>query len=59
MAHELGINAVAEGVENRADWDFVRTAGCDLAQGYFVARPMPADALPDWAAQWRRRFDVL
>ncbi|MDP1899901.1 MAG: EAL domain-containing protein [Rubrivivax sp.] len=59
MAHQLGLVAVAEGVEDRADWDFVRAAGCDVAQGYFVARPMPAEALPEWAAQWRQRFAAL
>ena len=59
MAHQLGMTAVAEGVENQADWDFVRSAGCDMAQGYFVARPMPAEALADWAVQWRHRFESL
>ena len=59
MAHQLGMTAVAEGVEDRADWNFVRASGCDMAQGYFVARPMPADALPAWAAQWQQRFEAL
>ena len=59
MAHLLDMTAVAEGVEDRADWDFVRAAGCDLAQGYFIARPMPPEALPAWAAAWRERFEAL
>ena len=59
MAHRLGMTVVAEGVEDRADWDAVRASGCDTAQGYFVARPMPAAALPDWAAQWQQRFIAL
>ena len=59
MAHQLGMSAVAEGVEDRADWDFVRASGCDVAQGYFIARPMPADELAPWAAKWRQRFVAL
>jgi EAL domain-containing protein (putative c-di-GMP-specific phosphodiesterase class I) len=41
-AKHLGMKTVAEGVEDRADWDFLRTTECDLAQGYFIARPMLA-----------------
>jgi len=53
LANELGMTSVAEGVEDQADWDFLRQAGCDLAQGYFVARPMPADHVLDWVARWK------
>ena len=59
MAHQLQMTAVAEGVEDRADWDFVRAAGCDIAQGYFIGRPMPAEALPEWMRQWRKRAEML
>jgi diguanylate cyclase (GGDEF)-like protein len=45
MAHELGLTVVAEGVETQLQLDAVNDVGCDLAQGYFFARPMPADAL--------------
>jgi EAL domain-containing protein (putative c-di-GMP-specific phosphodiesterase class I)/ActR/RegA family two-component response regulator len=40
MARKLGITSVAEGVETAADWDMVKAAYCDVAQGYFIARPM-------------------
>lgn len=40
MARQLGIKSVAEGVETQANWDTLRTMGCDFAQGYFVAQPM-------------------
>lgn len=53
MAKQLGMEVVAEGVEDRADWDFLRQTGCDLAQGYFIARPMPAADLPGWIAAWQ------
>lgn len=59
LASELGMEAVAEGVEDRADWDFVRRQGCDLAQGYFIARPMPAEDLPAWLAEWEARRPEL
>jgi EAL domain-containing protein (putative c-di-GMP-specific phosphodiesterase class I)/ActR/RegA family two-component response regulator len=55
MARQLGMQTVAEGVEDQADWDFLHSAGCNLAQGYFVARPMPAADLPGWIARWEHR----
>jgi EAL domain-containing protein (putative c-di-GMP-specific phosphodiesterase class I)/FixJ family two-component response regulator len=55
MARELGMRTVAEGVEDRADWDFLRAAGCDMAQGYFIAKPMRASDVPDWVANWETR----
>ncbi len=59
MARRLGLKTVAEGVEDRADWDFVRAAGCDVAQGYFVARPMRAEALEGWVREWTVRYPDL
>ncbi len=52
MARQLGMRTVAEGVQDQADWDFLQASGCDTAQGYFIAPPMPARALPDWVAKW-------
>ncbi len=49
MAQKLGIVAVVEGVESRSEWDLVRSLGCPLAQGYFIARPMGADDFLSWA----------
>lgn len=40
LAHGLKLKAVAEGIETQADWDALRAMGCDMAQGYFIARPM-------------------
>ncbi|MDP4029869.1 MAG: EAL domain-containing response regulator [Gallionella sp.] len=54
LAKQLGMEVVAEGVEDQADWDFVRKSGCDIAQGYFIARPMPAADLPGWMQSWHR-----
>ncbi|MGP1679581.1 MAG: EAL domain-containing response regulator [Burkholderiales bacterium] len=44
MARRLNIKSVAEGVETQADWDVLEAAGCDMAQGYFIAKPMQASA---------------
>jgi diguanylate cyclase (GGDEF)-like protein/PAS domain S-box-containing protein len=44
---------IAEGVETVAHGTALLALGCDLAQGYGIARPMPADQLPAWAASWR------
>jgi len=52
LARELGLSVVAEGVEDQPDWDYARIAGCDIAQGYFVARPMPPEKLPAWLTDW-------
>jgi len=56
LAKQLGMEVVAEGVEDQADWDFVHKSGCDVAQGYFIARPMPAADLPAWMQSWRTTF---
>jgi EAL domain-containing protein (putative c-di-GMP-specific phosphodiesterase class I) len=55
MAHQLGMKVVAEGVETQADWDFLCGLGCDVAQGYFIARPMPGIELPAWRVRWQAR----
>ena len=55
IARKLGMRSVAEGVEDVDDWNFLRTHGCDIAQGYFIARPMPMTALADWLPEWERR----
>lgn len=56
LARQLQMEVVAEGVEDREDWDFLRRLGCDLAQGYFIARPLPPAALPGWIATWQQRL---
>ena len=55
LGEQFGMQVVAEGVEDRDDWDLVRQTGCDLAQGYFIARPMLAQELIDWMPSWSTR----
>ena len=59
LAHQLGISSVAEGVEDRADWDFIHSSGCDLAQGYYIAKPMPAEEVHDWVIGWEANIENL
>jgi PAS domain S-box-containing protein len=48
LAHSLGLQIVAEGVEDRATWDLLVRLGCDVAQGYYCSRPMPVEQLTQW-----------
>lgn len=59
IARKLGMRSVAEGVEDIEDWNFLRTHGCDIAQGYFIARPMPMAALAEWLPEWEERWREL
>jgi EAL domain-containing protein (putative c-di-GMP-specific phosphodiesterase class I) len=52
LGHNLGLGVVAEGVENQAVWDRLAALGCDVGQGYFISKPMPADQLRDWEIEW-------
>ena len=56
LGHNLGLRVVAEGVEDQMSFDLLRSYGCDLAQGYYIARPMAADALVAWRSEspWLR-----
>lgn len=58
LAHNLRINVVAEGVEDGAQLDFLKQAGCDVIQGFLVARPMPADDFATWYLQHRKTHRV-
>ncbi|SCL29546.1 diguanylate cyclase/phosphodiesterase [Micromonospora nigra] len=53
LAGALGLRVVAEGVEDERTWRMLHAAGCDAAQGWFYARPMPADELVGWLARYR------
>lgn len=55
LARDLAMKVVAEGVEDQADWDFLRGIGCDFAQGYFIAKPMAPELIVGWTAEWERR----
>ena len=50
LGHNLGLRVVAEGIETRDVFRALHDAGCDVAQGYLLSRPMPAGDLPRFLA---------
>ena len=48
LAHDLGLETVAEGVETRAAWDALAMMGCSYAQGFYVQPALPAEKLAEW-----------
>jgi EAL domain-containing protein (putative c-di-GMP-specific phosphodiesterase class I) len=55
LAHNLGLRAVAEGVEDGALMQLMAELGCDQAQGFHIAEPMPAEQLLNWQQGWTDR----
>jgi EAL domain-containing protein (putative c-di-GMP-specific phosphodiesterase class I)/FixJ family two-component response regulator len=51
LGHSLGLRVTAEGVDDRSTLHYLNTLGCDLAQGYFIARPMSGEAACIWARE--------
>jgi diguanylate cyclase (GGDEF)-like protein len=60
LGHDLGLSVVAEGVEDSETLDLLSRAGCDVAQGYVLTRPVPPAELVDWLlhSPWASRRDV-
>lgn len=50
LAHNLGLSVVAEGIEDQPTLEILRGLGCDIGQGFHIARPMAPAALVEWAA---------
>ena len=59
IAKRLGMLSVAEGVETEQDWLLLRQLGCDMAQGYFIGRPIAAEQIDDWMTDWQGRRQHL
>jgi EAL domain-containing protein (putative c-di-GMP-specific phosphodiesterase class I) len=58
MAKQLRMQVVAEGIEDQSDWDLLSSMGCEIAQGYLIAKPMPAGAMPDWLSAWEQQLET-
>lgn len=51
LAKELKMTSVAEGIESQDIWDKLKELNCDLAQGYFISKPIPVDACCEWVTK--------
>jgi diguanylate cyclase len=58
MAHRLGLQVVAEGVETAEQLQWLTQHGCDLLQGYYISKPLPGEALLHWVAERRATSEV-
>jgi diguanylate cyclase (GGDEF)-like protein len=58
LGRNLGLNVVAEGVEDRETFDKLAELGCDQAQGYYLARPMPASEFTGWLTERHSQTEV-
>jgi EAL domain-containing protein (putative c-di-GMP-specific phosphodiesterase class I) len=54
IARKLKLKCVGEGIETLEDWNCLQQLGCDIGQGYFIARPMQGERLLGWIAEWER-----
>jgi diguanylate cyclase (GGDEF)-like protein len=54
LGHNMGLIVIAEGVETVESWDILKRLGCDMAQGYYMSPPLPADKFSEWfgTSQW-------
>lgn len=59
MAKRLELVTVAEGIETMEDWRLLQDFGCNIGQGYLIAKPMPANELPLWLKGHHRRLPEL
>jgi len=59
MSRQLGLITVAEGIETMEDWRLLQACGCDVGQGYLIARPMPAEELQQWLKSHQARLPQL
>jgi len=48
LAHNLSLNVVAEGIENEDIYNKLKDLGCDIGQGYYISRPLPAEEFEQW-----------
>lgn len=59
MGRRLNVTTVAEGVETEEDWRLLKGLGCELGQGFFAGRPMPASDLMGWYRDNRQRLSSI
>ena len=57
LGHNLGLELVAEGVEDLETWQLLLPLGCDHVQGFHISRPLPAAAFLPWLRSWKERHE--
>ena len=57
LAHDLGLDVTAEGVETREQLDFLKDLGCDRGQGYYLAEPLPMETMNSMLRAYLRRLE--
>lgn len=55
LAHRINVSVIAEGIETRSQLDFLKNAGCDLGQGFLIAKPMSGSRVPHFLRTWAGR----
>lgn len=58
LSHSLGLKVVAEGVEEFAIYSYLASVGCDMAQGYWISKPMPEEEIEAWLDEWQQRVST-
>ncbi|MEO8382454.1 MAG: EAL domain-containing protein [Acidobacteriota bacterium] len=53
LGHNMGLVVIAEGVETAESWSILKSLGCDMAQGYYMSRPLPAAQFVEWLGESR------
>lgn len=56
LAHQMDMTVVCEGIETREQLEFVRSAGCDIGQGFLVGKPVQAD---EFTEIWEKDKEVI
>src|SRR4051794_28316838 len=59
LAHQMGLQVVAEGVETEETWRRLRSLGAERAQGFLISKPIAAREVPAWLATWNQRAREL
>jgi EAL domain-containing protein (putative c-di-GMP-specific phosphodiesterase class I) len=55
LGHSLGLEIVAEGVEDQETYDWLKELGCEIGQGYFISRPVDIDQFSDWVSEYNKK----
>ena len=58
LGHELNMKVVAEGIENENIYNQLKQMGCDIAQGYYIAKPMSAEDFDQWLSQYQAQLQA-